>query len=338
MKKNYKTIISTIASLALLALTVVFINPSEIIKGFQRISLWKFGFVLGVTTITQLLTAYRWHIILRALKIKLPFRGTFLARLGGHAVSYFTPIAEFGGAPARAYCIKERRGSSFSKSLTSAIIDNLLELIVQMIFISGTLLYFYYRFELPLKLDLTITGIVIFAFLVFIFSFRMTKGKGVVVKFFDLIESTASDGTSVFPHLKEKMKEGEKLALNLFSTQKKVIAQGIGLGILEYLSSVLEVWVLTSLMGFNFTLLQVLMIKVVMNITFIVPLPAGLGASEWGQAGYFKLIKAGGGSGVAFSLLFKAKNAIFALFGAIYLAYRGILSFSGLHQKEIESN
>lgn len=334
MKKNYKTIISIIVSLVLLGLVFVFINPTEIITGFQRISLWKFAIVLGITTITQLLTAYRWHIILKALKIKLPFRGTFLARLGGHAVSFFTPIAEFGGAPARAYCIKERQGSSFSKSLTSAIIDNLLELIVQMVFISGTLLYFYYRFELPLKLDFIITGIVVFAALVFIFTIRMTKGRGIVEKFFDFIERTASDETSTFPYLKEKMKEGERLALDLFSNQKKVIAQGIGLGVLTYSSSILEVWVLTSFMGFNFTLLQVLIIKVVMNITFIIPLPAGLGASEWGQAGYFRLIKAGGGSGIAFSLLFKAKNAIFALFGAIYLAYRGILTFTGIHRKE----
>lgn len=329
--KEYKTTIgSLLLSLILFGFIFFFVEPLEILAGFKRLSWWKYLIILGISTITQLATATRWHLVLHSLDIKPKFTTTFFSRLAGHAVSFVTPVAEFGGAPARAYCIKNEQNASFGRSLTSAIIDNLLELIVQMIFISGTLFYFVLRFSLPAKLELIITLIFIFGIGVFIFSFRMLIGKSVLKSFFNFLESLIRGESKTISFLRKKIIKGEGIMIDFFSNNKKVFIQTILLGFLTYLSSAFEIFVLTRLMGFQFTILQVLLIKVILNVAFIFPLPAGLGASEWLQAGYFGLIGATGGAGIAFSLLFKSVNAVWALVGVMLLAYRGLLGIREL--------
>lgn len=342
MKKLLSAQRTTIISLALGALLVgflfLYVEPQEVGKAFLTLAWWKFGLLIMVSCVMFFVTSWRWRIILKALKIKLPFGEVFLSRLAGFAVSYLTPVAEFGGAPARAYLIKDKK-TSFKKALSSAILDNLLEFGVQIFFISATLLYIITYFSLPPRVDYIVAGICALMLLIVSFTYlRFTKGESIVEKIFTLLDKTGLDKYQTFSQFKKTIKEGEKPMLDFFVYHKPSLYKSLGAGIAAYLLSATEIWVLSLLMGLNLTLLQVLIIKAIMSFAYIFPVPAALGVTEWSQAGYFATMGAGGGLGVVFSLTFKAKNLVFVIMGTFYLAYRGLLKFCKNSSKQVKYN
>lgn len=336
MKKFFSAQRTTAISLLLGALLVgflfLYIDPREVGREFMTLAWWKFALLVVVSSAMFIVTSLRWNIILRSLNIKLSFRKVFLSRLAGFAVSYSTPVAEFGGAPARAYLIKDKK-ISLKKALSSAILDNLLEFVIQVFFISATLLYIIAYFSLPPRVDYIVAAICAMMLLIVSFIYlRFTKGESIVEKIFTLLDKTGLDKYDIFCQFKKTIKEGEKTMLDFFVYHKPSLYKSLGAGIAAYLLSAMEIWVLSLLMGLDLTLLQVLIIKAIFSIAYTFPVPAALGVTEWSQAGYFATIGAGGGLGVVFSLTFKAKNLVFVIIGAFYLAYRGLLNFAKIPQ------
>lgn len=333
------TIISLLLGVILVGLLFLYVNPYEVGKAFQALAWWKFGLLVVVSFAMFFMTSWRWKIILDSLKIPLPFKEVFLTRLAGFAVSYLTPVAEFGGAPARAYLIKKKNNLSFKISLTSAIIDNLLEIIVQVFLISLTVLYIIFYFSFPPRVNFIATAIgTLLLVLSGAFYLRIISGKGVVEKIFFLFKKVGLEHSQLLLRLEEKLKAGEEILIGFFTFQKQALYKGLFAGIVAYSLSALEIWVLALLMGFKLSILQVLIIKAIFSIAYIFPLPAALGVTEWSQAGFFGLIGAGGGLGVAFSLTFKAKNLVFVLIGIFYLAYQGLINIIDITQEKSLNN
>jgi len=71
----------------------------------------------------------RWWLILYALGNDLPYLRLTRLRLGSCAVSYFTPVPQFGGKPIQVLFIRQFHGSSGEVSTSRVGLDKLFELI-----------------------------------------------------------------------------------------------------------------------------------------------------------------------------------------------------------------
>ena len=61
---------------------------------------------------------------------------------------------------------------------------------------------------------------------------------------------------------------------------------------------ILEFKFLLLALGLNATIFEILLFQIMLGITNLIPVPAGLGFQEIGQSGLFKLFNKGAGAGL----------------------------------------
>jgi len=102
-------------------------------------------FLLALFPILNLfLWSLRWRMVLESTGAKKPsLKPLFKARLGGMAVSYITPGANYGGELIRPLVIRKEAGISFKRGVTSLIIDRLIEgIVLGFLLVLGSTVFF----------------------------------------------------------------------------------------------------------------------------------------------------------------------------------------------------
>jgi len=289
-----------------------YVDYKKLSKIILEFKWWKFLIFLAISTISFFLTTLRWSLVIKSQGFKVRFLHLLQYRLAGFGFSYLTPVAEIGGAPFRAYLLK-RDGIPFDKGFLNVIIDNFLEVFTQAILISLGLLVFIYRFGFSKKIEWTfIFVIILFLILVAWVLRRLRKGYLILSPLLKALR---------LKNVHRKFSKIERPFIDFFSNHKKVFTKTVFLTIINFLVSVLEAGILIYLMGFHIGLLNVFFSKIILNVSTLFPIPAGLGISEWMQAAFFSQTVAGNSAGLIFSILTKAKCLFFAFLGIFIFLY-----------------
>ncbi len=289
-----------------------YIDYEELSEVIFRFKWWKFLIFLGISTISFFLTTFRWSLVIKTQGFKVKFFRLLQYRLAGFGFSYLTPIAEIGGAPFRAHLLK-KEGIPFNKGLLNVIIDNFLEVFTQAILVSLSLLAFISHFGFSKKMEwIFVLAIILFLILTTWVLQRFRRGYLVLSPFFKVLRIKSVYRT---------FSKIERPFIDFFSNNKKVFIKTILLTILNFAVSIIEAGALIYLMGFRFGPLNIFFSKIILNISTLFPVPAGLGVSEWMQAAFFSSVMAGKSAGLIFSILFKAKCLFFAFLGILIFFY-----------------
>jgi uncharacterized protein (TIRG00374 family) len=304
--------LSFILGAILFASVFYYTDYEELTEIIFQFTWWKFLIFLGISTISFFLTTFRWSLVIKTQGFKVGFFRLLQYRLAGFGFSYLTPIAEIGGAPFRAHLLK-KEGIPFNKGLLNVIIDNFLELFTQAILVSLSLLAFISHFGFSRKIEwISILAIILFLIFTAWVLQRLRKGHLVLSPLFKTLKIKS---------IYRKLSRIERPFIDFFSNNKKVFAKTIVLTILNFAVSIMEIGTLIYLMGFRFGPLNIFFSKIILNISTLFPIPAGLGVSEWMQAGFFSSIMAGKSAGLIFSVLFRAKCLFFAFLGIFIFFY-----------------
>ncbi len=289
-----------------------YIDYEELSKIIYQFKWWKFLIFVAISTISFFLTTYRWLLVIKTQGFKVKFFHLLQYRLAGFGFSYLTPVAEIGGAPFRAYLLK-KEGIPFDKGLLNVIIDNFLEVFTQIILVSLGLLMFIYRFGFSKKIEWTfIFVIILFLIIIAWILQRLRRGHLVLSPLFKILK---------LKNIYRKFSKIERPFVDFFSNYRKVFVKTICLSIINFAVGILEAGVLIYLIGFHIGLLNIFLSKIILNISTLFPVPAGLGISEWMQAAFFSQTIAGNSAGLVFSVLTKAKCLFFAFLGIFIFFY-----------------
>jgi uncharacterized protein (TIRG00374 family) len=94
------------------------------IRGLQG---WEIAVILLVNLIMYILVTLRWWTIVRAEARHIPFLPLLGVRVGVFGISYFTLGPQVGGEPLQVLSLERRYGVPFTRATASVILDKLLE-------------------------------------------------------------------------------------------------------------------------------------------------------------------------------------------------------------------
>ncbi|MCD6271168.1 flippase-like domain-containing protein [bacterium] len=296
---------------------------SEVTSALLKLWPYKFLIILSCLFLGEILiSALRWFLILKTQDQNLRFRPLYFAKLVGFSFSYLTPVVFFGGEPVRYAILKEETDVPSKYIISSIILEKLILFLISTIyFFIGVFVFVFY---LPVNLftKLLIIGVVflgcLFGFFLYLKLRSITLKEGL---FSWLMKKLYLSKIRIFKEKEGTIKEVEREISRFFAADKKILFQIFIMGGVEIFLIILSFWLIIIFQGKYLDLFKIFAINSMTALAASVPLPAALGSLEVSQAFLFQFFNLSQASGVAFSLIFRGINLLFACFGIIFFLY-----------------
>jgi uncharacterized protein (TIRG00374 family) len=263
-RPSIKFIVRLAIGIILVILLFFFVSPSAVIQSLQSINPVFLLCAVLMYAVTFFILTTRWRIIVAHLGGDIPLGEAYQAFAGGVLYSDFTPgrIGDF----TRAILVKERIG--IHKGTVSVFIDRYIDIIVLTGLGIAALVVYSSRFASVLPLFALIVLLVIFAGVTVLFLrnswiFSLMKK----IPFFNIPEFAS--------HLQNALLE--------LRNGKKVIAEGIILTLLAWVTHALRIILITMGLGYTLPLPDIFLILPLISALSLIPVTiAGLGLVEGG--------------------------------------------------------
>ncbi len=323
MKKKYKVmILSLIVGFVLIFINYKKFGISDVIKSFKNLNFTYLPYYLGVVFLIELFGTFRWSLVLKAFKHKISLFNLFLYRMTGFAVGYLSPQAHIGGEPVRALMLK-REGIEFKKAISTIVIDKLMLLVTDIVFIftAGTVMFLHFSLSNNIKILFfgILTILVLFVgsyfycmlnqkpFFSIIFNFRFWKDNKAIKK------------------AKKEVQEVEGTIHLFYKKHFVYFFYVIAVQMIMYCLMFLEYYFALSLFNFNPNPFAVFMIMGGVAISYAMPVPMAMGVLETSQVSALGLLNMNKTMGLSISLLIRGKDLIKTLIGGLSLLYFGVI-------------
>lgn len=300
----------------------------EIKKAFLVFTGWQGGVIFGLTLLIAIIGTWKWKKILKGQGIKLSFLELFKSYLAGFSIMFLAPILLLGGEFLRGYILKERNKISWSKGMSSIIIDRILEWTTNLIVIFLGVLFFLYKIGLPSQKILIIFGSAFLFFTIGISIFYLKVLKK---------ESIAKTLGKIFnSQLDNQPLETEKEIFNFFKPKKIAMWEAILLSFFRALVMYFRAWFLIIFLGKSIEVLHVLSILGFTYLAVMIPIPTALGSHEVIQTFAFNSLGLGASTATAFTMIIRGAELIIALTGIVFLFRFGLFLLKNKLFKKIE--
>ncbi len=321
-KRLINLIISIIIGLAVFIFFIYRTGPGAIKLLTENMNWIYFALFLITSTLAHSLAVLRWSSIIKAYKKNIPFFRLFKQAMAGYAVSYVTPSARVGGEPVRAYMLKKESGMDLKTGTASIIIDRFVEFTGAIAFaILGIILLIYFP-GIPISVKIILTIIISLGLTILsVFYYRtVTKAHSIssLLDFFNIHKiGTLKKFIKILKEIELKMKY-------FFIKNKKqfIISNLIEAGYLIII--IIESKLILLTFGVNLPIAVIILALNIHGLVTFIPVPAGLGFLEAGEAGFFKIIGSTGTIGITYTLLMRLRDILFVSIG-----FASISHFSG---------
>ena len=292
----------------------------EIKNAFLVFTGWQGLVIFFLTLLITLNVTWKWKEILKGMGSDISFFDLFKYYLAGNFLSFFFPLIFWGGETSRAYLLKRKNSISWTKGMTSVIIDRIFDWTTNLIVIFFGIIFFILTIGLPSNKLAIILGGSFIVWLVGIsfFYFKVFKRES-LIKFFLKFFNYKSPNNEPL--------EIEKDLFDFFKLKKISPWKGFGLAFLEEVLYFLRTWFLISFLGKNISFFPALSILSFYYLATMIPIPTSLGIHDVVQAFAFNALRLGANFGTAFTLITRGAEAIVALIGMGILFRLGVKLF-----------
>jgi uncharacterized protein (TIRG00374 family) len=286
--------------------------------------------VFGTVALTVGSWVVGWRIILRAYGIRTPFRRVIGARISMFAVSYLTPTLYFGGEPFGAYLVADRDAVPMTRVFATIIVERfLLGVSLTLFMLVGGFYAAASPAITPREKLACIAGLGFIAAWIIIGLVNFAWNLKWVSRIIRRLGRAMPRWQERLTRAAAKMSETEDEVSYAFTRHRKAT---LLVFLIQLVTTTLafirpQVFFGASL-GMRFTIAQLAIIYalyILMGFLFWIT-PGGLGTSEAGAIGMFRLVAPTitTGQAVAYSLTFKLAEAVFVAIGVWYLMQRGL--------------
>ena len=270
----------------------------------------------------MLLHTLRWSIILKSQGCKVPFQKLFVYKLAGFAVSYVTPAAHMGGEPVRAYLLNKNHNIEFKKSLSSVVIDKSLYLSLNGFFACITILIILANFTVSERTEaLMIFSFFAMAAAIYAFYYLTLNEKGFFTTCFRLLGLSKWKLTKKY---EKDIKDMESHLIYFFKYNKKAFLNAFLTFLLVWVLMFVEFKLALLLLGYDASFAAIFIFFSFVGLAYIIPVPAALGALEFGQSSASAILRISSGIGLALSIVIRGRDMIWVFLGLSYLALHKI--------------
>jgi uncharacterized protein (TIRG00374 family) len=311
---------------------------ADILSLLRQLTAFQLAWLLTLNSgIFALITA-RWWLILRAESLHVPFLPLVGYRLAAFGLSYFTPGPQVGGEPLQIIYLQRNYGLTFARATSVVIMDKLLEFLANFLFLavgfvavvrSGMLT----QYAPPTWLTLPLALLLLWPLAHILLMYFGKHPLSALLSPFLRLRHPASK------RLGEKVSQNPRALWMNFLNFLRLVSVSEHLAglfcrrhlgyLLLALTASLLVWVgmiyeyvyMLACLRANLDFSQALASLTVVRLSFLMPLPAGLGTLEASQVLAVSAFGLPAALGISLSLLMRARDLLIGGLGLLIAAF-----------------
>lgn len=294
---------------------------AQIWTALSRLRGWQLLALAVLNGVILALMAARWALCLRALGARAPLRTLLAYRLAGFGVSYLTPGPQFGGEPLQVHLLHSNQGVALPVAVSSVVLDRLVDQLANFTFlVAGAAAIMLLGLAGPPlnAAALLVSGSLLLLPLAHLLA--LWRGRRPVTWAAGWLAARRPAAL----RLVDTVSEAEGQIARFLRGQPRVFAQILLISALTWAFFVVEFWLTLLFLGAEAGLAESVAAQTAARLAYLLPFPAGLGALETSQVLATRLLGWEAASGVALSLVIRARDLFLAACGLWFggAAYR----------------
>jgi uncharacterized protein (TIRG00374 family) len=293
---------------------------SEIWAVLKELQGWQILGLLAFNSVILLLVTARWWVILRAENGNVPMHRLFGYRLAAFGLSYFTLGPQAGGEPLQVVSLQRFHRLSYARATASVIMDKLLEFIANFLFLAGGLVAVI-RVGILAKNGISLTGSVVPLAAILLLPVLYT---GLLYLGFYPLGAALR---SILPNasgagLSRLLVVSERMAAAFTRRHASAMAIALAVSLAGWFGMTAEYWLMAHFLGIQLTPWQALAGVTMALLSFLLPIPAGLGALEASQVLALGAMGFQPAEALSLALLIRGRDTFFAGLGLLLAGRR----------------
>lgn len=278
----------------------------DIWASLRQLSLAQIVVILALDVIAFVLVTMRWWTIARAESRGLPLLPLIGYRMAVFALSYFTPGPQVGGEALQVLYLQKNYGLSYARATSAVIVDKLIEFLTNFLFL-GVGLYAIFRAGIFSGNELQATGSMIPLALLLLW-----PPVHIILLYNERFPIAAilraAQPRFGRPDWMRLLMVSERLAATFCRRYPRMLLASLGASLLSWVVMALEYSLMAGFLHISLDFWQTLAALTALQLAFLLPLPAGLGALEFSQVLVMRALGLPDALGISLSLLMRARD------------------------------
>ena len=283
------------------------VSLADLWAAVRQVNPMLLAFLVAMNLIILWCFGGRGWLILRAMGYRIPYHRQVAYRVAAFSVNYFTPGPQFGGEPLHVYLLHHQHAVPWETATAVVAVDKLLEMTVNLAFLIvgvGVLIAFDVL-PPPARLPL-LAGSALLTSLPPIYFVALTR------EYLPLSRLAMRFGQH---KALRYIARAEAQAGRLYRTHTRVMILAVGLSIATWGLLVAEYGLMTNALGMSLALPHLIAVMTAARLSFLFPIPAGLGTLEASQALAMDALGFDPTTGIAITLLIRARDILVSTAG-----------------------
>ena len=287
----------------------------DIWLALSGLKIWQLMVLLILNFFIYILISLRWWIIVRAQDVRISFSPLFWVRIAVFGVSYFTLGPQVGGEPLQVMVLQRKFGLAFSRATSSVMLDKLLELLVNFILLGlGFVAVLRAGLFAELGIHLNFVNILLIGLIGWpLFHIILLYNKHYPLSFI----LNALPIVSKKNRLVRFVRVSEWLAGIFCQRHPIALLSSICFSVIAGAGMLLDYSLMMTFLGIRLSLWQIVAGWTVGWLSFLVPLPGGLGVLEASQVFALGIFGVHAGLAISLALLMRARDIFIGSLGLI---------------------
>jgi uncharacterized protein (TIRG00374 family) len=287
----------------------------DIWNTLRRLQFWQIVALVGLNTLIYLLVSARWWFIVHAENRTVRFLSLIGVRVSVFGISYFTLGPQVGGEPLQVLYLQRSYGLTYTRATASVVMDKLLEFLANFFLLAFGLAAVLHAGILSNGAGLpfpVLIGLAILVFWPLLHIILLYNRRYPISNLLHLLPAPRRDGKFV-----RFTRACEHLAGQFCQRHPRELFAAILVSLLASAGTVSEYTLITSFLNIGLPFWQTSAAWTAGWLSFLVPLPGGLGALEASQVlalGFFGISAA---SALSVTLLMRGRDLLIGGLGLL---------------------
>jgi glycosyltransferase 2 family protein len=294
---------------------------AEIWNAVKQLRLWQIAVLIAINIAMYLLVTLRWWIIARASNKTIPYFPLVLVRVAVFGISYFTLGPQIGGEPLQVLYLQRTYGMTYTRATSTVIMDKLLEFLANFFLLVIGLTAIIQAGIISTNASNPLVSLIPLAAILlwpFIHIALMIRGIYPVSAALRAVFSG-----SIHKKWMRFILVSEQMAGMFCKRNPRALWMAAGVSLAAGAAMVSEYMLITSFLGIDLPGWQIVAGWATSWLSFLVPVPGGLGALEASQVFTLGAFGVSAALAIGVALLIRARDLLIGGLGLL-LASRGV--------------
>jgi len=286
----------------------------QIWNTLHQLQLWQILIILAIDAIIYLLITARWWIIVQAENKNISYLPMIDVRVAVFGISYFTIGPQVGGEPLQVIYLRRKYGLTYTRATSTVVMDKLLELLANFVLLVFGLTGIIQAGILsrsgnpPLVSLIVLSALVAWPLIHIILLYKKIYPLSALLQTISFIKNSKAI---------RFIRASEHLAGRFCQRHPRALFAAIFISLIAAIGMVSEYFLMTSFLQIHLSFWQTVAAWTSGWLSFLVPLPGGLGALEASQVfalGFFGISAA---SAISVTLVMRARDLLIGGLGLV---------------------